>query len=358
MARLHGCSPTAVLDPVVLTIMATLLSSSRHIILVQGSPSADINSYRCQDSLDCDRLVGWGSTCTRGICSNPFAQGCFHRILAQQQQEGSEIYPMRVCNSQDPPDAVERGLCRSPDINYPEVRLFANNWESSIFGTWVLQILLSELLGVPTTVEIGTMESKQTNLYYEYPSFVFGKAIDNEEVALARARDFNGDCSLASHREDNYESCAHVDVEGWESDLEWHHEFVLNNTFEVPSPLGVLGTESWFVTKYTAVKDPTLVSYLGLQGEANRRKLAETFLRPTTWKEYCDEVNPTQCQLPDGVALRAPGDEAENDRMFVDGVYIGHFRKTAENDCDLYPNNCTGHIGNFPWHRLCTSVSH
>jgi hypothetical protein len=95
-------------------------------------------------------------------------------------------------------------------------------------------------------------------------------------------------------------------------------------------------------------QDPSLFSYLGLQGEENRRKLAELFLRPTTWKDYCEQVSPTRCLVPDQVAAQGPQDEWENDRMFVQGLYTGHFRKTEENDCDKYPLNCTGHIADYP----------
>ena len=34
--------------------------------------------------------------------------------------------------------------------------------------------------------------------------------------------------------------------------------------------------------------------------------------------------------------------------MHVPGVYTGYFLATEQNDCDLNPNNCTGHFGDFP----------
>jgi len=90
------------------------------------------------------------------------------------------------------------------------------------------------------------------------------------------------------------------------------------------------------------------MSYFGLQGEENRQKLADLCLRPTTWKQYCEEVSPSNCTIPDETAQRAPEVEDEEDRMFVDGLYTGHFRKTEENDCETYPHNCTGHIADYP----------
>ena len=127
-----------------------------------------------------------------------------------------------------------------------------------------------------------------------------------------------------------------------------------------PQALGVLGQESWFVTKFTALEDPTLTTYLGMQGEDNRRKLAETFLRPTTWQEYCEQVSLDQCGTDDGVAHRAPKDETEYDRMFVEGLYTGHFRATDSNDCDKNPINCTGHIADFPcgWSSIVESQAY
>ena len=90
------------------------------------------------------------------------------------------------------------------------------------------------------------------------------------------------------------------------------------------------------------------MNLLGIAGEANRRKLAETFLRPTTWKDYCDLVSPNNCTTSDDVAQHAPTDEADYERMFVAGSYTGHFRATEENDCDTHPDTCTGHVGDFP----------
>ena len=102
------------------------------------------------------------------------------------------------------------------------------------------------------------------------------------------------------------------------------------------------------VTKFTAQQDPTVLNLLGIAGDANRRKLAETFLRPTTWKDYCDLVSPNNCTTPDDVAQSAPTSEEDYERMFVDGSYTGHFRATDDNDCDANPDTCTGHVADFP----------
>lgn len=113
--------------------------------------------------------------------------------------------------------------------------------------------------------------------------------------------------------------------------------------------MGVIGEEHWFIPKFTAGRDNSLLSYMGLAGEQNREKLADRFHRPTTWIEYCEEVSPTGCQN-DTVASRYPDledDKKDRNRYFVEGVYKGHFRKTEANDCESNPTTCTGHIFNY-----------
>ena len=92
------------------------------------------------------------------------------------------------------------------------------------------------------------------------------------------------------------------------------------------------------------------MNLLGIAGESNRRKLAEMFLRPTTWGDYCTQVSNTSCAVPDNVAQRPPSEE-EVDKMHSPNLYTGYFRATEENDCDKFPDNCTGH-GEF-FHRPC-----
>jgi len=115
-----------------------------------------------------------------------------------------------------------------------------------------------------------------------------------------------------------------------------------------------------FITKYTLDKDPTLASFVGLMGEENRRKLAETFLRPTTWKDYCNEVSSSTCQIKDDVAQRSPLDETEYDRYFFERLYTGHFRATENNDCDANNTTCTVSVSDYPcgWAYLEVQAYH
>jgi hypothetical protein len=116
---------------------------------------------------------------------------------------------------------------------------------------------------------------------------------------------------------------------------------------EVPQTLGMVGQENWYITKFAALQDATLDSYIGLQGEENRRKLAETFKRPTTWNDYCTQVSASNCTTLDDIAQRAPENVKEQDRFFVEGLYTGHFRATTKNDCNI-TENCTGFVADFP----------
>jgi hypothetical protein len=214
-----------------------------------------------------------------------------------------------------------------------------------VFGAWILQVLLSEVLDVPATIETGSADAN-VNFYDTSSSFQLGSSdyLDALERALSVE---NGDCRLATRQVGHYEACAHTVPEVWDSSLAWVTESVAKVKLETPTALGVLGQEAWFVPKLTGTRDPSLMSYLGMQGEDNRRKLARTFLRPTTWVDYCEQVSLDNCTSPDSFSQRAPQDESEYERMFVDGLYTGHFRKTFKNRCDINPN-CTGHIADYP----------
>jgi hypothetical protein len=136
--------------------------------------------------------------------------------------------------------------------------------------------------------------------------------------------------------------------EVWVNHLKTVNELVIEGVVEPSTGLGIVGQQAWFIPRFTGVRDPTLISYLGLQGQANRHKLARTFKRPTTWGDYCAEESDNNCQPGDDVASRPPATPAEADRLFVEGLYTGYFWYTAENDCVTFPDTCTGHIADFP----------
>jgi hypothetical protein len=266
---------------------------------------------------------------------NPFTDGgCLYQRKANWTKK-------RVCTSNDTPENEKLGYCEPNIFDYGEIRILSQNWESSFFETWILQTVLSEMLGVPTSVE--TAKRNVTVDFYD-PSARVEYGVSDDSGCLERANDL-GDCSLVSH-DNEYECCAHFIPELWNLDAVFRKEF--ESIIEPATGMGTIGEEFWFVPKFTAERDPTLTSYLGLAGEKNRRKLAETFKRPTRWGEYCQGVSQLNCTEPDSVAIRAPIDSIEADSFFVPPHYFGFFQNTSKNDCGANPLNCTGHIIDYP----------
>lgn len=330
-----------------------------------------------------------GSECRDGYCSNPFEKGCLHALLnnAPEDDFGSLSKEtrdrlagliqrlksqVRVCNSDDLPEAEAQGICISHSrtnyntgesnsnhklqqqrnelyADYKEIRVHTQNWESSYYSAWIVQILLGEILQVPATVESGTMELSQQNNFYD-PQARLGYGTSSDWGAFRAASQAKGaDCAkvqqdIKTNGED-YQSCAHAAVEYWNGNTVDYEANLKEGNVEPLQSLGGIGQQGIFVTKFTAEEDPTILNLLGIQGDQNRRKLAEMFKRPTTWKEYCEISN---CTIPNEVAQRPPLDASEQDRMHVPGLYTGHFRATVQNNCDRNPTSCTGHIGDFP----------
>lgn len=174
----------------------------------------------CTTNRDCRNLVHPSSKCSSKTwaCTNPFASGCLRTLL------GSDIFPnKRVCNSDDGTDP-DPSVCDLPDpnFNYTEVRIAPGNWESTMFNGYILQILLSELLGVPTTLETGDdivvddstntgqVQAGRLMSFYDpangfpYPSRAY--QFDSLEVANAHG----GDCIAARRQSTDPKPCAHL----------------------------------------------------------------------------------------------------------------------------------------------------
>ena len=257
-----------------------------------------------------------------------------------------------MCNSADDlPGAVDRGDCRlastgSGVIDYPEVRVLAQNWESPVVTSWVMQIFMSEVLGVPTTLETGIVDDGTASIDFYHPSARYDLGVAYDWDAFRRANRYGNCNNVPKGPDGKRQTCAQFIPEVWGRTNQLR-DLAEEAVIESAQAIGSIGEEYWYIPKFTAIRDPTLTSYIGLAGEKNRQKLAETFLTPTTWQEYCVEVSTNGCTQDDGVAKRAPQDDAENDRMFVDGLYTGHFRSTFQNNCTINPN-CTGHFADYP----------
>ena len=150
------------------------------------------------------------SVATNDNSSNPYTSGCLH---AKEL-----VSHIRVCNSEDSLDAAASGRCRTPDVDYMEIRIFSDNWESVTFEAWILQIILSELLDVPTTIEAGSYDGS-LNFYHPDAPLEYGTPLsDNEALKFAYQI---GDCRNAKKdNTENYEACAHFEPERWTGRLD------------------------------------------------------------------------------------------------------------------------------------------
>ena len=138
----------------------------------------------CKTDQDClDQLQRPESFCTDdGHCSNPFVKGCLatlrNRRDVNTENALESIIPSRICNSddfrqstQDPnsiaPPLPTREFCipQDFDFDYPEIRIHNGNWESSIFLSWILQIILMEVLQVPVTAGLTTNTTAKSGFY-------------------------------------------------------------------------------------------------------------------------------------------------------------------------------------------------
>ena len=188
---------------------------------------------------------------------NKYAMGCFHNKLGLNK---------RVCNSDDDPDLIEEGgLCRKPPIDdYMEIRIFCQDWESVLIETWVLQLILSEIMDVPTTVETGFADA-EVNFYdldgrYEYAyktqldifhstyreAMETGHELGDCRLANRKKKKTNSDEELKDEDEEEYQQCAHMVPEICSSEEPAVvQEYVYNGIFDTPKGLGALGMESW-----------------------------------------------------------------------------------------------------------------
>mmetsp|Transcript_9803 Transcript_9803/g.21246 ORF Transcript_9803/g.21246 Transcript_9803/m.21246 type:complete len:1284 (+) Transcript_9803:172-4023(+) len=342
------------------------LSFPNHNSLVQAQ-------IPCVSSLDCDVALRLrGSECLEGVCSNPFHHGgCLHALLPRDDDDNhNHKNYIRTCHSGDPPEALERGDCRPSPLGYQEVRILALGWESSFLGAWILQILLSELLQVPVSIETG--DPSLSDDFYDAASRLDYAWVD-VQPALQRASD-RGDCRSSTnmdhdddgnhHNNNNVETkendnsyipCAHVSPEVWEADLPLYRLLVDSGAVEPPTGLGALVEQGTYVPLFVLERHPALGTYVGLRGEKHRHKLAELFPTPTRWFDYCTAVSDTNCTQPDDVAQRAPATTDEEESYFVaDGLYNGYFRHLPEQNCTTHPTTCYGHFVDYP----CSWASH
>jgi len=203
------------------------------LLLFTTSAQASSTST-CTTDEECHASQGELSTCgSDGVCTNPYESGCLYQRLPGWTKK-------RVCNSEDPEDAAERGICVEPAFDYLEVRSTSGNWESSTFNAWLMQILFSEMLGVPTTIEAAAVGDKKS--FYE-PHGAFGYGQSDTGVCFENAHKYK-DCRLADKSEEGYENCANICPELWSGSALLEPEAIQNRITEPPEALGVLARET------------------------------------------------------------------------------------------------------------------
>ena len=211
--------------------------------------------------------------------------------------------------------------------------------------SWIMQVIYSELLGVPSTIESG-MADKNLNFYDELNRMEYGSSYDQSVIENAHAAE-GGDCTIYKDKGgDEYSPCAHLCMDIWNNGWDG---LVESGAAETSKLVGMIGNQGWHIMDHSVRNDSSLATHYGLRGEENRRKMAETFKRPTTWHDYCTIVSLSNCTVEDDVAKRPPaGDGSEDNKYFSLGLYTGHFRATEKNDCGANPTTCTGHIIDYP----------
>ena len=180
-------------------------TSSKYVRMHHDEPTSHVTDEVSAVSSSLTMNTGRDLEAATANTVNPYTSGCLH---AKEL-----VSHIRVCNSEDPLDASASGICRSPEVDYMEIRIFSDNWESITFEAWILQIILSELLDVPTTIEAGSYEGS-LNFYHPDAPMEYGTPLsDNDALKFAYGI---GDCRKANKDSvDHYEACAHFDPERW-----------------------------------------------------------------------------------------------------------------------------------------------
>ena len=309
----------------------------------------------CVSDSDC-QTQSKQSTCLNKFCTNPFVSGCL-----------SDLPSKRVCSSLDKDDLTN---CSPNEFDFPEVRIYPGNWESSMFTTWVAQIYLSEVLRVPVTIETG---SKDVNMDFYHPENTFGypstgynwkalkfaDTIDTDacpQSMLSTTKDVatattgtTATTATAARRTteptttNEYVPCAHSQLEVWPAGNTKNLNDVISQGWgEIAGSIGGYGKISWYTFERVIAADPSLKSFYGF---TNRKKIANLFKRPISWYEYCIKFAIGTCDASDTVVKSSPVDAAAGAHYYIANIYPGYFKG---DNCVTNPTTCTGYIVGAP----------
>ena len=115
-----------------------------------------------------------------------------------------------------------------------------------------------------------------------------------------------------------------------------------------PTSNGLEYRTGLYVPKFTVSENPEFATVYGYIGESNRHKIASSFLKPVSWKEYCSVIT-SQAICSSGndtAATRLPANEWEENSYYVHGSYYGYFHNTSDSDCESN-ESCFGHFVNL-----------
>ena len=97
---------------------------------------------------------------------NPFEKGCLLTIAEERNETELLLHKdknrfqtvERICNSNDVADGLDQ-CYNENDHRYEEIRIAIGDWDSTIFISWIMQIILS--------VSKRSFSSFKTSRYYE-----------------------------------------------------------------------------------------------------------------------------------------------------------------------------------------------
>ena len=171
--------------------------------------------------------------CKFGYCTNPFDQGCLKSMQDQYGEKNmtklarfkNAFEKIRMCNSGDffsdengtLIEDVDRHCRRNQTwkeyYEWDEIRLANSDWGTSILYNWILQIIMTEVLEIPTVLEQGITDLKEFGSFYDYhTNFIYPDYGNKSELDALLLSSKHGDCNTT-------EPCAHVIPDIYEYDF-------------------------------------------------------------------------------------------------------------------------------------------
>jgi hypothetical protein len=143
--------------------------------------------------------------------------GCLTAIADERNEEKYlDIIKPRICNSNDGEDSGCRRI--NKEFAFDEVRIATSDWESTVVHSWIYQIILSEILDVPTTINFGSdVKDSEGSFYDRKNRFVIAeKSYPFEYLKEAFRLQEEEGIQCDSHSD---KPCAHLMTEIWDGAL-------------------------------------------------------------------------------------------------------------------------------------------